>query len=71
MQDATRQGKIISFFPYEKERKLCKKKRRRGERGGGGECLTFFKGVINSLSAVAFTMLSCKASKSDSIWRPP
>ena len=35
MQDAIRQGKILSFFLIGKERKLCKEKRRRGERGGG------------------------------------
>ena len=33
-------AKFFLFFPNEKERKLCKKKRRRGERwegdGGGG-----------------------------------
>ena len=45
--DKTRQNSF--FFPNEKERKLCKKKRRRGERGEGGRCLTFFKGIINSL----------------------
>ena len=50
--DKTRQNSF--FFPNEKERKLCKKKRRRGERGEGGECLTFFKGIINSLSALVF-----------------
>ena len=55
MQDATRQGKILSFFPNEKERKFA---RNRGggekERGGGleGGGLTFFKGIINSLSAL-------------------
>ena len=27
--------------------------RKRG-RGGGGECLTFFKGIINSLSALVY-----------------
>ena len=52
--DMTRQNSF--FLPNEKERKLCKKKRRRGERGGGSggglECLTFFKGIINSLSAL-------------------
>ena len=55
--DKTRQNSF--FFPNEKERKLCKKKRRRGEREEGrkrggkrGECLTFFKGIINSLSAL-------------------
>ena len=50
--DNTRQNSF--FFPNEKERKLCKKNRRRGERGGGegGKCLTFFKGIINSLSAL-------------------
>ena len=60
--DKTRQNSF--FFPHEKERKLCKKKRRgeRGEGGGGGrggggggggvKCLTFFKGIINSLSAL-------------------
>ena len=49
--DKTRQNSF--FFPNEKERKLFKKKRRRGERreGGGFKCLTFFKGIINSLSA--------------------
>ena len=45
------------FFPNEKERKFCKKERRRGERGAGGVwrvevCLSFFKGIINSLSAL-------------------
>ena len=34
LQDAIRQGKILFFFPNEMERKLCKKKRRRGEEGG-------------------------------------
>ena len=34
--DKTRQNPF--FFPNEKERKLCKKKRRRG-----GKCLTFFQ----------------------------
>ena len=39
------------FFSKEKERKYCKKrKRRRGRRGEGGWCLTFFKGIINSLT---------------------
>ena len=46
------------FFPNEKERKLCKKKRRRGERGEGGGGLTFFKGIINSLSALVCTFRS-------------
>ena len=41
--DKTRQNSF--FFPIQKERKLCKKKR-------GGKCLTFFKGIINSLSAL-------------------
>ena len=48
--DKTRQNSF--FFPNEKERKLCRKKRRRGERGEGGKCGTFFKGNINSLSAL-------------------
>ena len=50
--DKTRQSSI--FFPNKKERKLCKKKRRRGKGwwGGGGRCLTFFKGIISSLSAL-------------------
>ena len=34
-QDAIRQGKILSFFSCEKEKKLGKKKRRKGERGRG------------------------------------
>ena len=67
MQDAIRQGKILSFFPNDKERNLCKKKRRvgekgenegrkRGERGEkeGGMCLTFFKGIINSECSCSF-----------------
>ena len=59
--DKTRQN--CFFFPNEKERKLCKKKRRRGERderggGGGGKCLTFFKGIINSLSALVNLFLN-------------
>ena len=35
MLDAIRQGKILSFFLMKKERKLCKKNRRRGERRRG------------------------------------
>ena len=56
MQNATRQGKILSFFLLKRKESCCKKKRRRGERregeGEGGKCLTFFKGIINSLSAL-------------------
>ena len=48
--DKTRQNSF--FFPYEKERKLCNKKEEGRKWGGGGECLTFFKGIINSLSAL-------------------
>ena len=36
MQDATRQGKILSFFLLKRKESCCKKKRRRGERGEGG-----------------------------------
>ena len=42
--DKTRQNSC--FFANEKERKLCKKKRRRGERGegeGGGEVFDLFQ----------------------------
>ena len=47
-----RPNKIL-FFSNEKERKLCKKRKRKRARGGeGGWCLTFFKGIINSLSAL-------------------
>ena len=55
MQDATRQGKILSFFLM-KRNESCARKRGGGEkewrRGGGG--LTFFKGIINSLSALVY-----------------
>ena len=63
MQDAIRQSKTSFFYAInEKERKLCKKKRRRGKRGRGswrGEgrgCLTFFKGIINSMSALVLSI---------------
>ena len=56
--DKTRQNSF--FFPNEKERKLCKKKRRvekeRG-RGGAARCLTFFKCIINSLSALVLHII--------------
>ena len=55
MQDATRQGKILSFFLM-KRKENCARKIEGGEiegRGRGeGEYLTFFKGIINSLSAL-------------------
>ena len=50
---------IFLFFSNEKERKLCKKrtrKRRRGRGVEGGWCLTFFKGIINSLSALVIIL---------------
>ena len=54
MQDATRQGKILSFFLM-KRKESCARKRGGGEKEEGkkrgGECLTFFKGIIKSLSA--------------------
>ena len=56
-KNAIRHGKILSFFPNEKERKLCKKKKRRGK-GKGGGYLTLFKGIINSLSSLIF-ILTC------------
>ena len=46
--DKTRQNSF--FFPNEKERTLCKKKR--GGMKEGRKCLTFFKSIINSLSAL-------------------
>ena len=54
MQDATIQGKIL-FFSNEKERKLYKRRKREGE---GGWCLTFFKGIINSLTALVNFMIN-------------
>ena len=68
MQDATRQGKILSFF-FMKRKESCARKRGGGEkegRGGGrreeGRCLTFFKGIINSLSALV-RKCNCIGSK--------
>ena len=55
MQDATRQGKILSFFLM-KRKGSCARKRGGGDKEGRGEGekgLTFFKGIINSLSALA------------------
>ena len=68
--DKTRQNSF--FFPNKKERKLCKKKRRKGERGKGRwRCLTFPKGIINYLSALAF-FLTCSiwALSGESLNRP-
>ena len=51
MQDATRQGKILSFFLM-KKKESCARKRGGEKEGRGRECLTFFEGIINSLSAL-------------------
>ena len=59
MQDATRQGKILSFFLM-KRKESCARKIGGGEKEGegrGGKCLTFFKGIINSLSALVIIVL--------------
>ena len=71
MQDATRQGKIVSFFLM-KRKESCARKRGEGRKRGGGEgkkCLTFFKGIINSLSALVICDIQqCKADVSNSNW---
>ena len=49
------------FFSNEMEKKLCekrKRKRRRGRGAEGGWCLTFFKGILNSLSALVLDIIS-------------
>ena len=58
MQDATRQGKILSFFLL-KRKESCARKRGVGEKEGRGEeekCLTFFTCIINSLSALVLNV---------------
>ena len=55
--DKTRQNSV--FFLTEKERKLVQEKEEEGRKTGGGRggggCLAFFKGIINSLSALVLT----------------
>ena len=58
--DKTRQNSLIFFLIKKKE--SCARKRGGGEkegRGRGERYLTFFKGIINSLSALVITVVPC------------
>ena len=56
MQDAIRQGKILSFSLMKRKESLQEEEEEGRKKWGGGVggrwCLTFFKGIINSLSAL-------------------
>ena len=70
MQDATRQGKILSFIlmkgkkvVQEKEEEGRKRGGGRGAEGGGEKCLTFFKSIINPLSAPFLNVFMLKLNE--------
>ena len=66
--DKTRQNSFS--FPNKKERKLCKKKRRRWERGEGegGKCLTFFQRYYKLSECSCFYIPFTLVQRGNDLW---